>query len=139
MPLCFLRAKPIGVMQMIDQGEQVGASLASPFCDRRPFTNRQGCSPFHKADGCLVSRHIYLVHSGLLCHCTANSARVTRRTTKSLPCTMTTPSSAATKTSPSCQSTGSWRSGGKPPDLCSPHQKCSELGAVSSMRTNCKQ
>ncbi len=23
MPLCFLRAKPIGVMQMIDQGEQV--------------------------------------------------------------------------------------------------------------------
>jgi inorganic pyrophosphatase len=24
-PLCFLRAKPIGVMQMIDQGEQVRA------------------------------------------------------------------------------------------------------------------
>ena len=30
MPLCFLRAKPIGVMQMIDQGEQVCAGLAIP-------------------------------------------------------------------------------------------------------------
>ena len=28
-PLCFLRAKPIGVMQMIDQGEQVRADFAS--------------------------------------------------------------------------------------------------------------
>ena len=28
MPLCFLRAKPIGVMQMIDQGEQVCSRLA---------------------------------------------------------------------------------------------------------------
>lgn len=28
-PLCFLRAKPIGVMQMIDQGEQVCARLAT--------------------------------------------------------------------------------------------------------------
>ena len=29
MPLCFLRAKPIGVMQMIDQGEQVCARPAT--------------------------------------------------------------------------------------------------------------
>jgi inorganic pyrophosphatase len=28
-PLCFLRAKPIGVMQMIDQGEQVRARAGS--------------------------------------------------------------------------------------------------------------
>ena len=44
MPLCFLRAKPIGVMQMIDQGEQVCSRLApSLFYVIGPPRKRQAC------------------------------------------------------------------------------------------------
>jgi hypothetical protein len=44
-PMCFLRAKPIGVMQMLDQGEQddkVGARVCVGGCCWRTGGRRQG-------------------------------------------------------------------------------------------------
>ena len=86
MPMAFLRAKPIGVMQMIDQGEQDDkARRCRPFC-----------------------RH-WAVCAGSVTACAAPVLCMTPCCVRrSLRCTRTTPSSRASMTSRSCPSTA-WR------------------------------